>query len=357
MTLRHALAACLLSLVLAGAAVAQGGPGWDASAGTAGLTPLPVGGALTAEATWAPLTGPRGVARLTFANADSDRRFVGYALELPEGIAGARSLEVVHRYTPGAGPRPQLAVVLFDDRGGAWMSACREALSSEGLASVAIGLSAPAETTFSQAGGEPIDLARVRRAWLGLVLEGEVEGVLDLDAARFSPEPWRPAHPVSLMPAAAADWSTGTDPAVTWTLSYVDEGPDGERCMRFDFEMPGGRHMYATPSFALPIAALDGYAGLRMTYRATLPRGITGLLHMVGEQGAQFYADPAPPAAEEWRTLEVPFGAFALGGWTKDANGTLDLARADRLFCGLHGTAQGDVVRGTIWVRSIEAMP
>lgn len=339
-------------------AVAQGEVvAWDAISGSAGLSVLPVGGDTRVESIWAPLTGVSGAVRLSYAKADNDRRFVGYAIELLAGAPGAQSLIVRHRVQVAGGQTPRMGILLLDDQGGSWARVSREELSVDAEGEVAIPLGSLSASAFSAAGAASADLASVRRLWVGLVLEGAAEGSLDLMSIRFSTTPWRASKPLSLMPAEATRWGVSQDAAVKSTLTATSDGPDGTPCIRYDLEMPGGRHMFAIPAFGIQAGALDGYSALRLTYRTAMPPGIGGLLFMVGEQGAQWMAEPAPEGSAEWKTVVVPFASFALGGWTKDDNGVLDLGRADTILCGMHGTAEGDLVRGTVWISAIEALP
>jgi hypothetical protein len=347
-----ALALAALPAIAQGEVVA-----WDAVGGSAGLSVLPVGGDARVESTWVPLTGANGAVRLSFAKGDSDRRFVGYAVELPKGAPGAQSLIVRHRLHVAAGQAPRMGILLLDDQGGSWARVSREDLSLDAEGDVAVPLTSLSASAFSASGQAGADLGSARRLWVGLVLEGAVEGSLDLMSIRLSPAPWRASKPLSLMPADPARWSLSQDPAVKSTLTASDDGPEGTPCVRYDLEMPGGRHMFAIPGFGIQAGSLDGYSGLRITYRTAMPPGIDGLLFMIGEQGAQWVAEPAPQGSTEWTTVIVPFPSFALGAWSKDDNGVLDLGRADTVMCGMHGTAEGDLVRGTVWISSIEALP
>ena len=77
-----------------------------------------------------------------------------------------------------------------------------------------------------------------------------------------------------------------------------------------------------------------------------------------GEPGdAQYYADPAPPATDEWKTVTLPFATFKLGDWTKDENSRLDLDQIISVIIGLHGTAEADSASGAIWAADIEFVP
>ena len=151
-------------------------------------------------------------------------------------------------------------------------------------------------------------------------------------------------------------WSLSHDPAATLTVAHVDEG---RACSRIDFVLPGGRHMYAVPSVRLPELELSGFSGMRLTYRAALPKGIDGLLVMLIERsgGTQYYADPAPKASGEWTTVTIPFERFQRGSWSKDDNDRLDLDAVLSVAIGVHGTTAEAQGKGAIWVSEITFVP
>ena len=116
--------------------------------------------------------------------------------------------------------------------------------------------------------------------------------------------------------------------------------------------------MYVTPWLSFSPGRLVGYGSLRLTYRASLPAGIDGLLVMLGERnGCQYVATPSPPESEEWRTEEVPFDAFRLGNWSSDPNGRLDLPEIDKVYVACHGTADSGGGQGTIQVKEVVFLP
>lgn len=345
-------------LLLAAPALAQGETIlWDASAGPAGATLCAPSANCVSDTSWESRAGGSAV-RLTVAKTDEMRRFVGWSVDVPEAAAvGARSVRLALTSGLEAAKPAHVALIAFGPEGTAWTRLSREVLAEPAEGGIVLSLEGLSPAAFSSDPARAWEAGLLERLWVGAVLEGPASGWLGLSRVTLSPEPYRSTTPVPLMPIDQAAWSAGVDPAVTWTLTVVNEGPKGEPCVRFDFEMPGGRHMFAVPAFAVDSSNLDGAGGLRLTYRADLPAGIGGLLFMVGEHGGQFAADPAPPGGGEWQTVTVPFSSFPLGGWSKDDNGTLEPAAADRIFVGLHGSAQGDVVRGTLRILSVDAMP
>jgi hypothetical protein len=127
--------------------------------------------------------------------------------------------------------------------------------------------------------------------------------------------------------------------------------------MKLEFTFPGGKHMYCVPATPVPEVELEGYVGLRFTYKAALPPGIEGLLVMLGESGGQFPADPAPPPSDDWTTVTLLFSDFELGSWSKDDNGQLDPNKVSSVHIACHGAATGAGGPGTIWATDIEFVP
>jgi hypothetical protein len=193
---------------------------------------------------------------------------------------------------------------------------------------------------------------------VGLTIDGPAEGVLEISDVRFTREPYKPTKSLRITGDGPGVWSVGKDPAVEATLTTPNEAPGGKACMKFEFKVPGGRHMYAIPSTPVPDTELDGYRALRFTYKAALPDGIKGLLVTVGEHGGgQFYADPPPPASAEWTTVTIPFASLKFAPWSKDPNGRFDLGQVDRVMIGTHGTASGKGGPGVICVTDVELIP
>jgi hypothetical protein len=190
--------------------------------------------------------------------------------------------------------------------------------------------------------------------WVGLLIDGPAKGTFEVERAVFTDEPFRPIRPFRVSGA----WDAAQDPAVRGRLTTAEEGPDGGPCMRYAFQLQGGRHMYAIPRVAVNVEELEGYSGLRFTYKADLPQGIPGLLVMLIEaDGTQYYADPAPPGSSDWKTVTVPFGRFRRGGWSEDENDRLDLNDVRYVAIGMHGSAKQDAASGTIMVADVELVP
>jgi hypothetical protein len=109
---------------------------------------------------------------------------------------------------------------------------------------------------------------------------------------------------------------------------------------------------------AMPEAELEGYKGLRFTYKAQVPKGINGLLVMLRESdGTQYCATPPPQATEDWKTVTIPFDAFKKGGWCKDENDQLDLDQIGSISIGVHGTTTEKTGKGFIMTKEIQFVP
>jgi hypothetical protein len=211
---------------------------------------------------------------------------------------------------------------------------------------------------FSEGKGETLRPEQVTKLFLGVVLDGETRGVLKIIDAKFTNDPFRPTRPFVIGAAGEDAWAVAHDPAVQGRLTVQKEGPEGRPCMKFEFTMPGGRHMYALPNTPVPGAELEGYKALRFTYKADLPKGIGGLLVCLWKSnGAQYCADPAPPPSSDWKTVTIPFESFKLGGWSRDPGGGLDLSQVVSVVIGFHGTATDSPAKGVIQVTDMSFDP
>jgi len=296
--------------------------------------------------------------RLVFAKTGEERRFIGLAGSPGDDIAGARTLRVRYRLRVEGAESVRMAALLLGDDGARWLKVGAPGPVPSGVTTAALSLSSLQAAAFSEAKSNTPDLSRVHRAWVGVVVDGKVSGTLDLLAAAFSDAPPRAAEPLRITDNAPDAWELFCDPATGAIVTTPDEGPEGQRCMKLQLTFPGGRHMFANPHVAPPLADLEGYSALRLRYKAELPAGISGLLVMLGESGGGTYrAEPMPPPSDEWVTLTVPFPQMRLGEWCSGDNAKLDLDRLEWVFVGVHGTATGDGGPATIWATDIEFVP
>ena len=368
------------SLVTAGALSAHGAvdvPLGGGPAGVEGLRLVPAGHVLSRMERLADADGGDAALKVTFTKEGDVRRFLALEASPVSPTPGAKALALRYRVSLTSGKPPRLAAVIWERRraggtGGAWFKVVPTPVAvAEGAAAEftegRISLRALRQAAFSDDASGQLEWQNVEKIWIGLVLvsdgNGPVSGSFELSRARFTDEPYRPTGPLRITGDGPGVWNVGKDKAVQASLTTHageahDKGPGGRPCMKFEFTFPGGRHMYAVPTTPMPGTDTEGYQALRFTYRARLPRGTGGLLVMLIERdGAQYFADPAPPASENWSTITIPFGRFKLGGWSRDANGRLDLQEIASVAVACHGTASGTGGTGTIRVTDIEFVP
>jgi len=299
--------------------------------------------------------GGKPAAKVTFSKAGEERRLL--ALEaLPKGSAAdAKALALRYRLNLTKGQPPRLSLMAYEQGGGAWFKVGAAAVTGSVFTDGRLALTSLRQTAFSDDATGRLEWDKLEKVWIGLAIDGPAEGTLEVSQARFTSEPYKPTQPLRI---AAGAWNVAKDKAVDATLTTPNEGPDGKPCMKFEFKFPGGRHMYAIPSVAAPSEELDGYSGLRFTYKATLPEGIKGLLVSLSEQtGGQHYADPPPPSSADWTTITIPFDQFKLAGWAKDDNGKLDVGQIRSVNIGTHGTSSGQGGPGLILVADVQFVP
>jgi len=295
--------------------------------------------------------------QVAFTKPGEERRLLALEVPPPADLSGYRAVILRYRVQLSQGQAPRLALLVFDRPGGAWFKVQSSPVAVGESTEGRLSLASFQRAAFSREAGEAPAWDRIEKLWVGWVLDGPAEGRLEVSQISFTREPYRPTAPLKITDGGPGQWTVGQDPAVQSTLTTPNEGPNGQPCMKFEFTFPGGRHMYATPFTPVPSGDREGYRALRFTYKATLPEGIGGLLVMLGEGGAQFFADPPPPPSADWTTLTLPFEQFKLGGWSKDDNGQLDLERVDRVYIAVHGTAAGNGGSGTLWATDIQFVP
>lgn len=294
----------------------------------------------------------------TFAKSGAERRLLAISAKPAAAPVGAKALQVSYDLALASGTAPNLALIVFDGKGGSWYRIGEKLVT--GQPTVArIPVTSLRPTAFSESAQPEPDWTQVAYLWLGFVAEGDVKGVLNLTEAKFTNETYKPSQPLRVIPEGAGKWSVGQDPAVKSTLTTPNEGPDGKPCMKYEFTVPTGRHMYCIPSVALPAVDLEGYTALRFTYKAVIPEGMGGLLVTLGERtGSAYYAEPAPPPSADWTTITIPFSSFKLATWTKDENGRLDIGDLSAVSIGCHGGArQGTEAFGVIYVCDPQFVP
>jgi hypothetical protein len=353
------VSAVLLALALPGHTQGLNLPLGGGPAGIEGLKLVPTSG-VTAKTEVVPAADQgKGALKVTFAKTGDERRLVALESRLTGKALLAKSLVLRYRLTLKSGnATPRLAVVLWDDAGGSWFKVAGQSAAEGNFADGCISLASPRRTAFSETPDAAILWDRVQRVWLGLVMDGPAEGTFEISQPRLTSEVYRPTQPIQVTGEGIGQWSVGQDPKVTSKLTTPNEGPQGQPCMKYEFTLPGGSHMYAIPSVGTIPADFEGYAAIRFAYKAIIPAGINGLLVCVGEaDGTQYFADPPPPASPEWTDVTIPFSKFKFATWTKDENEQLDLSQVNRVFIGCHGVPAGTGGPGLIMATDIEFVP
>jgi hypothetical protein len=302
------------------------------------------------------VTAPGAALAEDFSKAGSDRQLLWLDGSATGSLADARTLIVRYRLALTKGTVAQLGLVLFEPDGKAWWGSIPVVASSE-PGEVDFGLNGLKPAAFSAEQDAPFQAGAISRVWVGPVLDGPCQGRFEIASVKATAHaPVRTAPlPVTWGPGS---WTVGKDPAVTATLTTPADGPGGKPCMRLDFAFPGDRHMYVLPSKAAPQGDLDGYDGLRLTYRAQLPDGIQGLLvTLIQTGGGQYFYDPLVPASAEWATTTLPLGHFKPAPWAKEAGEHPDMSEVTGLIIGTHGTASGAGGKGLIEVCDIAFVP
>jgi len=293
-----------------------------------------------------------------FSKKGNERRFLAVGVRAAGQAVGARTLKLTYRVDMTEGSPPPIGALVFEEGGGVYYKVHLAPVATGELVEDVIPISSVRQASFSRDVDGDMDWCALEKLWIGLIMDGPAAGDFELSRVEFSTDSYKPPRPLEITGKTAGNWSVGKDPAVSAKLTLPDERPGGGQCMKVEFRFPGMRHMYLVPSVRMPAAELEGYGALRLTYKAKLPEGIEGLLVSLNEVGgAQYYADPPPPPSAEWKTVDIPFSRFVLGGWSRDANGQLDVGSVERVVVGVHGKASGTGGTGAIWVTDIQFIP
>jgi hypothetical protein len=328
------------------AAVAEEGPG-DGRVPLRDAAVVEIAGVAAAIA-----AGPPDGVRLAFSKGDEDRRLLAVRLPRPALAAGSRSLLAECRLQADGPCAARFAVVALEGEA-VWGKVAAAPLAPDMSVTTGMPLDSLRPTSFAPDPDGRLDLARVQELWVGVAIDGAASGTLELSSVRVSAEPYRASEPLEVPFAEEALWECGADPAVQYGIRK-GAPPGGGDAIRISFTFPGGRHMYIVPRIPAPLADLVTYGALEISYRAELPAGIGGLLVALDEAGgAQYYADPAPPARADFTTVTIPFADLKLGSWSRDSNGRLDPGEVRSIVIGAHGTARGEGGEGRIEIARI----
>jgi len=298
-----------------------------------------------------------GAVSFAFKKAGEERRLLA-AEGVPAGnLSGALAAEIKYEVKLTTGDAPRLAVIAWDKDGGSWYKVGARSVKTSGAGSGRLSTAGLSQTAFSTDASGQLEWGNVDRLWVGFIFDGPAEGTATISGVRLTDTPVVPTEPVALI-NCAGKWSDGHDPAVKTTIGAPKEGPAGQDCFRYEFDVPAGKHMYACPNAPIIADDLEGYKALRMTIKGEIPQGMR-LLIQFGEQGGPMYfiekqADQMPAA---WTELTIPLSDFKWATWSpKDDNGQLDLAKLNMLSIGSHGVP-ANARLGTIEVCDVELVP
>ena len=331
--------------------------------GEAGLTPEDLTlvrlNGIEARTSVVPATdGGERALRVEFEKPGDVRRMVAVTGAVPRDMDAARVVMLDGELHLVEGAPPRVCAVLFGRNGERWIRKGVEVQPGDGPRSWPVSVARMQPAAFTETDTGAVVWPRVERVWVGLVFDGPAKGRWEVRAVRFTNESPAALVPAPLMRPGATGWQLHHDASVKAKLTTSEDGPAGQQTMRVTYTFPGGRHMYCTCS--LPVSAEQPklYRGVRLTYRASLPPGITGLLFILAEgNGACYLAEPMPGPSEQWRTVALPYSAFRLATWTPDPNSRFDPETLTTVWVGTHGAASGEGGPGWIEVAAIELVP
>ena len=345
---RAAVVAAILALLSAG----SGGAWADVNVSLGGLTLAPLPG-MTVTVDTATLEDGT---RVRFDKPAEERRLL--ALQgVPEGNPeGARALQLDYRLEMMHGEAPRLALVVFDGRGGSWYRVAGRPLAVGETRTARLSATNLRPTAFSRVDATEPDWSDIERVWVGAVIDGSAQGVLELAGARLTDEPYVPTAPVRVTGEGVGRWSLSHDSAMKATLTTPNEGPDGRQCMKTEFTTPTGAHMYLLPGVVVVEPELEGYTSLRFLYHSGLPPDMRMLVQLTERSGAIYYVERTGPWPDEWRVMTIPFEEFRAASWgPRDPNEQLDIEDIRSVTIGSHGTPRQ--TEGFIMATDIEFVP
>ena len=222
------------------------------------------------------LAKKNGVLTIQFKKDGAERRMVALKMKPSKKLFEQKGLDIEAKVKLSDGQTARPCVMFVEKNGGCW---CRVGMpfTQDGFEKVRVNLAASLrQAAFSHDENGKIDWADVVEVFMGAVVEGKGDGVLSIRRVVLTNEKFVPSKPLVINLPMAKAVSRSADPAAKYTIE--DTEVDGERVLKETFKFPLGRHMYFTPSFRLPDLDYASYSGLRLTYKATIPQPIGGLL-------------------------------------------------------------------------------
>lgn len=302
--------------------------------------------------------GKGRVLRVEFEKPGDVRRMVAVTGTVRRDTEGGRVVVLDGELHLVEGQPPRLCAVLFGRDGQRWIRKGVEVLPGGGRGSWSVSVARMQAAAFAETHTGAVAWPTVERVWVGLVFDAPAKGRWDVRAVRFTNESPPALVATPLMQAGATGWRLHHDASVKAQLATSEGGPAGQSTMRVTYTFPGGRHMYCTCSLPVSTEQPELYRAVRLTYRASFPAGIAGMLFILAEEGGACYiAEPMPGPSVQWRTVTVPYSALKRATWTPDANSRFDPETLTTVWVGTHGTADGEGGPGRIEVAVIELVP
>lgn len=297
-------------------------------------------------------------AGLEFNKTGDERRLLAFAGRLEGSLEGAKTADVSFELKQTSGNPPRPVLVLYDADGGAWFRVYSAGCGGAAQGSVRLSLNNWQRAVFSATEALAPTIGKIATVWVGFAFDGPATGTLRLASTRFSDQPYVPAGPVRVTGDSAGQWGCNSDKDAKATATTPNEGPGGKPCMKCEFDVPGGRHMYVTPSMPLANLDMEGMSMLRFKAIVTIPAGMRLLLCLTEPNGCTYFCEPAPPwPAPDWGDMAVPLSQFKPASWgSKDDNGQLDVPNITSMVIGTHGVPAA-AGKGLIKVAEIELAP
>ena len=286
----------------------------------------------------------------------AERRMIGLKLYPATGLEvhHAVDLTVGAKLSVGQTARPCVMFVAAD--GGSWYRVGSPFQRGAQEETLRLNLDDMRRTAFSNVSDKSLNFSEIKEIYVGAVVEGAGEGMLIFRKMTMTNKRFVPTKPLNISLPLSKGLSHSADKAVKFSNEDIEI--DGVRVLKETFKFPLGRHMYFTPAFQLPELDYAAYSGIRLTYKATIPKPINGLLVMMAEGGGQFVA-PSPGETKEWRSIDLMFKDFKMAGWAKKKEGDMkfDVGYVTSMSIGCHGTAKEGNGEGEILIRKIELIP
>lgn len=300
----------------------------------------------------APATGT-----VSFKKVSEERRLLAFSGTPAGDASGAKAVEIAYHLDLTKGNAPRVTVMAYEKDGGSWykLSSAPAVMGAE--AKLRLSVAALTQTAFSNDASGQLEWANVSRVSVGFVFDGPAEGKVTLISARLTDEASVPTQPAGLLAADGGKWGDGHDPAIQTKLEVVPEGPGGALALKYEFNVPAGKHMYAIPSTPVALEDAEGYKSLRFKFRGEIPQGMRLLVQLTEHGGATYCVERPALTTEEWQQLDIPLADFKLASWgTKDDNDMLDLGRLNTISIGSHG-APVNARLGLIMATEVELAP